>query len=84
MRNRYNHNNYSSADQNGDLDNNETYEIGSYWNFSITDKFPYTFEPHYFMRVNDFNSSNGKKKHHWEITNTFKYRINEHWLPYLE
>ena len=49
----------------------------------ITDKFSYTFEPHYFIRVNDFNSSNGKD-HHWEITNTFRYRINEHWLPYFE
>ncbi len=36
-----------------------------------------------FYNVNDFNSSNGTK-HHWEITNTFRYRINEHWLPYLE
>ena len=62
---------------------NDTYEIGTYWNFKITDKFSYTFEPHYFMRVNDFNSSNGKD-HHWEITNTFRYRINEHWLPYFE
>ncbi|HHU0693415.1 porin OmpL [Citrobacter sp. Marseille-Q3906] len=83
VRNRYNHNNYSSTDLNGDLDNNDSYEIGNYWNFSITDKFSYTFEPHYFYNVNDFNSSNGTK-HHWEITNTFKYRINEHWLPYLE
>ena len=32
-----------------------TYEIGTYWNFKITEKFSYTFEPHYFMRVNDFN-----------------------------
>lgn len=83
VRNRYNHNNYSSTDLNGELDNNDTYEIGNYWNFIITDKFSYTFEPHYFMRVNDFNSSNGKD-HHWEITNTFRYRINEHWLPYIE
>ena len=83
VRNRYNHNNYSSTDLNGELDNNDTYEIGTYWNFKITDKFSYTFEPHYFMRVNDFNSSNGKD-HHWEITNTFRYRINEHWLPYFE
>ncbi|EJC2983316.1 porin OmpL, partial [Salmonella enterica subsp. enterica serovar Liverpool] len=29
------------------------------------------------------NSSNGTK-YHWEITNTFRYRINEHWLPYFE
>lgn len=83
VRNRYNHNNYSSTDLSGELDNNDTYEIGTYWNFKITDKFSYTFEPHYFMRVNDFNSSNGKD-HHWEITNTFRYRINEHWLPYFE
>lgn len=82
VRNRYNHNNYSSTDLSGELDNNDTYEIGTYWNFKITDKFSYTFEPHYFMRVNDFNSSNGKD-HHWEITNTFRYRINEHWLPYF-
>ena len=83
VRNRYNHNNYSSTDLSGELDNNDTYEIGTYWNFKITDKFSYTFEPHYFIRVNDFNSSNGKD-HHWEITNTFRYRINEHWLPYFE
>ena len=56
---------------------------GWYPLFKPTDKFSYTFEPHYFMRVNDFNSSNGKD-HHWEITNTFRYRINEHWLPYFE
>ncbi|VDZ81766.1 KdgM Oligogalacturonate-specific porin protein [Salmonella bongori] len=48
-------------------------------NFTITDKFSYTFEPHYFYNVNDFNSSNGTKQH-WEITNTFRYRINEHWF----
>ncbi|MCD3180260.1 hypothetical protein GFK32_25145, partial [Salmonella enterica subsp. enterica serovar Enteritidis] len=30
---------------------------------------------HYFYNVNDFNSSNGTK-HHWEITNTFRYHIN--------
>ncbi len=83
VRNRYNHNNYSSTDLSGELDNNDTYEIGTYWNFKITDKFSYTFEPHYFMRVNDFNSSNGKD-HHWEITNTFRYRINRNWLPYFE
>ena len=83
VRNRYNHNNYSSTDLNGELDNNDTYEVGTYWNFKITEKFSCTFEPHYFMRVNDFNSSNGKD-HHWEITNTFRYRINEHWLPYFE
>lgn len=61
MRNRYN--NYSSTDLNGDLDNNDTYEIGNYWNFAIIDKFSNTFELHYFMRVNDFNSSNGKDHH---------------------
>ncbi|ECU8206004.1 porin OmpL, partial [Salmonella enterica subsp. enterica serovar Newport] len=83
VRNRYNHNNYSSTDLNGELDNNDSYEIGNYWNFIITDKFSYTFEPHYFYNINDFNSSNGTK-HHWEITNTFRYRINEHWLPYFE
>lgn len=77
VRNRYNHNNYSSTDLNGELDNNDSYEIGNYWNFTITDKFSYAFEPHYFYNVNDFNSSNGTK-HHWEITNTFRYRINEH------
>ncbi len=54
---------------------------GLYPLFKPTDKL--TIQPHYFMRVNDFNSSNGKD-HHWEITNTFRYRINEHWLPYFE
>ncbi|EFS0582520.1 porin OmpL, partial [Salmonella enterica] len=31
VRNRYNHNNYSSTDLNGELDNNDSYEIGNYW-----------------------------------------------------
>ena len=39
VRNRYNHNNYSSTDLNGEQDNNDTYEVGTYWNFIITDKF---------------------------------------------
>ncbi|WP_312692053.1 oligogalacturonate-specific porin KdgM family protein, partial [Escherichia coli] len=30
VRNRFNHNNYSSTDLNGDLDNNDSYEIGNY------------------------------------------------------
>ncbi|WP_275937248.1 oligogalacturonate-specific porin KdgM family protein, partial [Escherichia coli] len=62
----------------------------SHWSTSKTPSYTksvswqhHPFEPHYFMRVNDFNSSNGKD-HHWEITNTFRYRINEHWLPYFE
>lgn len=83
VRNRFNYKNYSSTDLNGDLDNNNSYEIGNYWNFIFTDKFSYTFEPHYFYNVNDYNSANGTK-HHWEITNTFRYRINDNWLPYFE
>ncbi|EBA3343737.1 porin OmpL, partial [Salmonella enterica] len=34
VRNRYNHNSYSSTDLNGELDNNDSYEIGNYWNFT--------------------------------------------------
>ncbi len=31
-----------------------------------------------------YTSRSNGTKHHWEITNTFRYRINEHWLPYFE
>ncbi|MEG7493455.1 oligogalacturonate-specific porin KdgM family protein, partial [Enterobacter hormaechei] len=41
------------------------------------------FEPHFFQRVNDYHSKNGKD-HHWEITNKFSYKIDRNWLPYLE
>lgn len=83
VRNRYNYNNYSLIDLSGELDNNDIYEIGIYWNFKIIDKFFYIFELYYFMRVNDFNSSNGKD-YYWEIINIFRYRINEYWFFYFE
>ncbi|HGA2242418.1 TPA: oligogalacturonate-specific porin KdgM family protein, partial [Enterobacter roggenkampii] len=80
---RYNHNNYDTPDYNGQMDKNDTHEFANYWNFKVTDAFFYTFEPHFFQRVNDYHSKNGKD-HHWEITNKFSYRIDRNWLPYLE
>ncbi|MFO6300136.1 porin OmpL [Rahnella selenatireducens] len=83
FRYRYNHSNYDTADLKGEMDKNDTQEFANYWNFKITDAFFYTFEPHYFLRVNDYNSKNGKD-HHWEITNKFSYKIDPNWMPYLE
>jgi predicted porin len=65
------------------MDKNDTHEFANYWNFKVTDAFFYTFEPHFFQRVNDYHSKNGKD-HHWEITNKFSYKIDRNWLPYLE
>ncbi|ELY4868034.1 porin OmpL, partial [Cronobacter sakazakii] len=70
VRYRYNHNNYDTPDFNGKMDKNDTHEFANYWNFKVTDKLAYTFEPHFFQRVNDYHSKNGKD-HHWEITNGF-------------
>ncbi|MCQ4218904.1 porin OmpL [Enterobacter hormaechei] len=83
FRYRYNHNNYDTPDYNGQMDKNDTHEFANYWNFKVTDAFFYTFEPHFFQRVNDYHSKNGKD-HHWEITNKFSYKIDRNWLPYLE
>lgn len=83
FRYRYNHNNYDTLDLKGDMDKNDTHEFANYWNFKVTDSFFYTFEPHYFQRVNNYNSKNGKD-HHWEITNKFSVKIDQNWLPYLE
>ena len=83
FRYRYNHNNYDTPDYNGRMDKNDTHEFANYWNFKVTDAFFYTFEPHFFQRVNDYHSKNGKD-HHWEITNKFSYKIDRNWLPYLE
>ncbi|WON75938.1 porin OmpL [Serratia sp. UGAL515B_01] len=83
IRYRYNRNNYDSIDFNGQPARNDTHEIASYLNFSVTDKLSYTLEPHYFIRVNDFQSKNGKS-HHWELTNKFSYKVDAHWMPYLE
>jgi predicted porin len=83
VRNRYNYNNYSSTDFNNECDSNDTYDIGNYWNFAVTDKLSYTFEHHYITHLNNFHSSNGKR-YNWEITNTFKYQLNKNWLPYLD
>ena len=68
---------------NGQMDKNDTHEFANYWNFKVTDAFFYTFEPHFFQRVNDYHSKNGKD-HHWEITHKFSYKIDKNWLPYLE
>ncbi|MCZ5640459.1 porin OmpL [Escherichia coli] len=83
VRNRYNHNNYSSTDLSGELDNNDTCEIGTTGILKSPINFLYILSHITSCRVDDFNSSNGKD-HHWEITNTFRYRINENWLPYFE
>ncbi|MFA3778442.1 porin OmpL [Yersinia sp. 1652 StPb PI] len=80
---RYNHNNYESKDLNGHYAHNDTHEFATYWNFKLTDALSYTFEPHYFVRVNDFHGKNGKSSH-WEITNKFSYKIDTHWMPYFE
>ncbi len=83
VRYRYNHNNYDTPDFNGKMDKNDTHKFANYWNFKVTDKLAYTFEPHFFQRVNDYHSKNGKD-HHWEITNGFRYKLDQHWLPYVE
>ena len=83
LRYRYNHNNYDTLDINRRMNKNDTHEIANYWNFRLTETFFYTFEPHFFQRVNHFTSRNGKD-HHWEITNKFSYKIDTHWMPYLE
>lgn len=80
---RYNHNNYDTIDTNGEYNKNDTHEMAMYWNFKVSDQFLYTFEPHYFIRVNDFKSKNDES-HHWEITNKFSYKIDDNWMPYLE
>ncbi|PHI29448.1 porin OmpL [Budvicia aquatica] len=83
FRYRYNHSNYDTMDLNGDMNKNDTHELANYWNFKVTDALSYTFEPHLFLRVNDFNSKNDKD-HHWEITNKFSYKVDQNWMPYLE
>lgn len=83
VRYRYNRSNYDTIDFNGNSARNDTHEIANYWNFKISEQFNYTFEPHYFIRTNDFYSKNGKS-HHWEITNTFRYKIDNNWMPYLD
>jgi hypothetical protein len=42
------------------MDKNDTHEFANYWNFKVTDAFFYTFEPHFFQRVNDFTAKMAK------------------------
>lgn len=83
VRYRYNHQNYLTTDLAGYGDNNDTNEYALYIVNKITPALTHTFESHYFSRVNNFNSANGKD-HHWELTSQTRYRINPQWMPYLE
>ncbi|MGT4069088.1 UNVERIFIED_CONTAM: porin OmpL [Aeromonas hydrophila] len=80
---RYNHQNYLTTDLNGHGDNNDTNEYALYIINKLTPALTHIFESHYFSRVNDFYSANGKN-HHWELTSHTRYRINQQWMPYLE
>lgn len=80
---RYNRNNFLTIDLNGIGNHNDTNEYTLYIINKFTPKLTHIFEPHYYTRVNDFNSANGKD-HHWELTSHTRYRINEQWMPYLE
>ncbi|EAM8615700.1 porin OmpL [Salmonella enterica] len=83
LRYRYNHSNYDSLDLNGKMNRNDTHDILNYWNFKLTDSILYTFEPRLFIHKNNFQSRNGKD-HRWEISNKFSYRLDQHFLPYIE
>lgn len=83
MRYRYNHSNYETNDLDGNKDYNDTHQLIMYWNYKISDTWAYTFEPDYYIRVNNYESKNGKD-HSWELNNKIKYTIDQHWQPYLE
>jgi hypothetical protein len=80
---RYNHKNYETTDNTGQMDYDDTHQLTIFTNLKITDKFTYTFEPDYFKHVNNFYSRNGKNSN-WEINNKFSYMISSKWNPYIE
>ena len=80
---RYNHKNYDTLNTLGNYDRNDTHQFIMYWNLKINDTWSYTFEPDYYIAVNDFRQKNAKD-HSWELNNKLTYTYNSHWKPYLE
>lgn len=83
FRYRYNHKNYETPDLNGNNDKDSTHQLVMYWNYKINDTWAYTFEPDYFMNINDYHRANGKD-HSWELNNKLVYTYDQHWKPYVE
>lgn len=80
---RYNHKNYDTLNTLGEYDKNDTHQFVMYWNLKINNTWSYTFEPDYYIAVNDFRQKTGKD-HSWELNNKLTYTYNQHWKPYLE
>ncbi|TKI04319.1 oligogalacturonate-specific porin KdgM family protein [Martelella alba] len=80
---RYNHKNYEIIDNNGHYNDDSTHQFVMYWNVKINDKWAYTFEPDYYIHINDFHANNGRS-YSWELNNKLIYSINSHWKPYIE
>ncbi|NMP27311.1 porin OmpL [Rahnella sp. SAP-1] len=83
FRYRYNNKNYDSVDNQGRYDKDSTHQFVMYWNLKINDTWAYTFEPDYYIHINDYNSKNGKD-HNWELNNKLTYTWDKNWKPYVE
>ncbi|MFS2221102.1 oligogalacturonate-specific porin KdgM family protein [Pantoea sp. B65] len=83
FRYRYNNKNYETLDNNAQYDKDSTHQFVMYWNLKINDSWAYTFEPDYFIHINDYSSKNGKD-HNWELNNKLTYTMTANWKPYVE
>ncbi|MBK0019517.1 oligogalacturonate-specific porin KdgM family protein [Kosakonia sp. S42] len=83
FRYRYNNKNYDTPDLNGKQDTDSTHQFVMYWNYKFNNTWAYTFEPDYYIHINDYHSHNDKD-HNWELNNKLTYTLTEHWKPYVE
>lgn len=80
---RYNHKNYDTPNLLGENDKNDVHQFIMYWNYRINPTWSYTFEPDYYIVVNDYHQKNGRD-HSWELNNKLTWNYTTHWKPYLE
>lgn len=83
FRYRYNNKNYDTPDLDKNAARDSTHQFVMYWRYKLNNNWAYTFEPDYFIHVNDFHSKNGKD-HNWELNNALMYTLTAHWKPYVE
>ncbi|WP_084276366.1 oligogalacturonate-specific porin KdgM family protein [Erwinia mallotivora] len=80
---RYYHLNYKSVNLDGDQQRNDSHEYDLWFNWQVTDRIFFNYNPVYLHKAGNFYYGNNKKSM-WQHTVYFNYRYDQHWLPYID
>ena len=80
---RYYHNNYKSNSIYSEEQRDNTHEYDLWFNWQMTNRVFFNYNPVLLQKQNDFRFGNGKKTT-WQHTVYFNYKYDERWTPYID